>query len=210
MRHETEERWRDYSERNKSYIDHLFTGLYRSTVLCSLCRHSSVTYDPFVVLSLPIPTQTATVDACLKQFFSPEALQTYFCLGCKQESPTAHLNVEIAKAPEVLVIHLKRFQSMVVTNNFNLPVMRKIRGPIAYEKTLTLKTGPLSVKYSLKGIAVHWGVMEHGHYISVVEREGKWYYCNDRVISECEERVAMSQEAYMLFYERLKNHRKNK
>ena len=54
----------------------------------------------------------------------------------------------------------------------------------------------------LKGVVVHWGTLEHGHYVSVVERARQWYFCNDKVVSECGEKVVMAQEAYMLFYER--------
>jgi ubiquitin C-terminal hydrolase len=84
--------------------------------------------------------------------------------------------------------------------------MKKIRGHIEYPKELAFQQG--HAKYSLKGVVVHWGTLEHGHYVSVVQRrcpsEGsdKWYFCNDKVISECGEKVVMSQEAYMLFYER--------
>jgi ubiquitin C-terminal hydrolase len=42
--------------------------------------------------------------------------------------------------------------------------MKKIKGMIRYDKEIEI-TG---VRYSLKGVLVHWGVMEHGHYISVI------------------------------------------
>ena len=58
-------------------------------------------------------------------------------------------------------------------------------------------------EYKLKGIVVHWGSLEHGHYIAVVGRgDDKWYYCNDSKVSECEEKVGLKQEAYLLFYEK--------
>ena len=83
--------------------------------------------------------------------------------------------------------------------------MKKIRGHIEYPIELAFQGHS---KYNLKGVVVHWGTLEHGHYVSVVQRrcssEGsdKWYFCNDKVISECGEKVVLSQEAYMLFYER--------
>lgn len=121
--------------------------------------------------------------------------------------------------------------------------MKKIRGSISYPRRLEF--GP-NVHYRLRGIVVHWGSLEHGHYIAVVnkpnpgspldesvspivevamtqeiqkpvkkeidqksapiaekKRKSQWYYCNDKNISECDEKVALSQEAYLLFYERI-------
>lgn len=82
--------------------------------------------------------------------------------------------------------------------------MKKIRGHIEYPKELAFKG---RVRYNLKGVVVHWGTLEHGHYVSVVQRarpsEG-WYFCNDKVVSECGEKVVLAQEAYMLFYERVR------
>ncbi len=34
---ETKRKWKEYKERNNSFIDHNFTGLYRSTVTCERC-----------------------------------------------------------------------------------------------------------------------------------------------------------------------------
>ena len=43
---------------------------------------------------------------------------------------------------------------------------------------------------------MHWGTLEHGHYIAVVKKEidrkNKWFYCNDRNVGECEEKLALS------------------
>jgi ubiquitin C-terminal hydrolase len=109
-RRETEERWEEYKERNNSFIDHMLTGLYRSTVTCEKCRLRSVTYDPFMVISLPLPADQASLQACLDTFFAEEQLQNYFCIGCKRDSQNATLRVSIAQYPEVLAVHLKRFQ----------------------------------------------------------------------------------------------------
>lgn len=104
---ETRKRWLEYKERNNSFIDHLFTGLYRSTVTCERCSLCSVTYDPFMVISLPVVAPSLA--GCLDHFFTEERLSSYFCHGCKQDSQSATLRVGIAKHPELLVIHFKRF-----------------------------------------------------------------------------------------------------
>lgn len=85
----------------------MLTGLHRSTVTCERCSLNSVTYDPFMVISVPVAGTTLT--SCLSHFFAEERLQNYFCIGCKKDSQNATLKVSIAKHPEILVIHLKRF-----------------------------------------------------------------------------------------------------
>lgn len=41
--------------RNESVIVDLFHGQYKSTLVCAVCSKVSVTFDPFMTLSLPIP-----------------------------------------------------------------------------------------------------------------------------------------------------------
>ena len=72
-----------------------------------------MTYDPFIAISVPVimtRSQNSTLLDCLDLFFAEEKLQNYFCIGCKRDSQNATLKVGIAKHPEILAIHLKRFQ----------------------------------------------------------------------------------------------------
>ncbi|KAH9493068.1 hypothetical protein Btru_022698 [Bulinus truncatus] len=47
--------WNEYLAKNDSIVVNTFQGQFRSTVVCSECSHVSVTYEPFMYLSLPIP-----------------------------------------------------------------------------------------------------------------------------------------------------------
>jgi ubiquitin C-terminal hydrolase len=49
------EAWIKHLIRNESIIVDLFHGQYKSTLVCSKCQRVSVTFDPFMTLSLPIP-----------------------------------------------------------------------------------------------------------------------------------------------------------
>jgi len=51
----SEEAWVKHLIRNESIIADLFHGQYKSTLVCSICSRVSVTFDPFMTLSLPIP-----------------------------------------------------------------------------------------------------------------------------------------------------------
>ncbi|KAL8501040.1 hypothetical protein ACS0TY_020567 [Phlomoides rotata] len=61
-----DEYWRNHLARNDSIIVDVCQGQYRSTLICPDCRKVSVTFDPFMYLSLPLPstslrTMTLTV-----------------------------------------------------------------------------------------------------------------------------------------------------
>lgn len=51
-----EESWRRHLLRNDSVIVDLFAGLYKSTIVCPSCSLTSVTFDPFTDLTLPVPS----------------------------------------------------------------------------------------------------------------------------------------------------------
>lgn len=51
----SQESWNKHLLRNDSVIVDLFFGQYKSTLICSQCNRVSVTFDPFMTLSLPIP-----------------------------------------------------------------------------------------------------------------------------------------------------------
>jgi hypothetical protein len=47
--------WANHVKRNDSIIVDLFHGQYKSTLVCPDCKKISITFDPFNMLSLPIP-----------------------------------------------------------------------------------------------------------------------------------------------------------
>ncbi|GER41821.1 ubiquitin carboxyl-terminal hydrolase [Striga asiatica] len=61
-----DEYWNNHLSRNDSIIVDLCQGQYRSTLVCPVCKKLSITFDPFMYLSLPLPcsklrTMTLTV-----------------------------------------------------------------------------------------------------------------------------------------------------
>ncbi|XP_038683004.1 ubiquitin carboxyl-terminal hydrolase 8-like isoform X2 [Tripterygium wilfordii] len=51
--------WRYHLARNDSIIVDVCQGQYKSTLVCPVCKKVSVTFDPFMYLSLPLPSTTA-------------------------------------------------------------------------------------------------------------------------------------------------------
>eukprot|EP00826_Nyctotherus_ovalis_P051615 TRINITY_DN6456_c0_g1_i6.p1 TRINITY_DN6456_c0_g1~~TRINITY_DN6456_c0_g1_i6.p1 ORF type:complete len:1112 (+),score=393.75 TRINITY_DN6456_c0_g1_i6:120-3455(+) len=52
--------WYNFLARNRSIIVDLFYGQYKSILQCPLCYKYSITFDPFSVVSLPVPQDTKT------------------------------------------------------------------------------------------------------------------------------------------------------
>ncbi|CAA2980736.1 ubiquitin carboxyl-terminal hydrolase 8-like [Olea europaea subsp. europaea] len=53
-----DEYWRNHISRNDSIIVDLCQGQYRSSLACPVCKKLSITFDPFMYLSLPLPSTT--------------------------------------------------------------------------------------------------------------------------------------------------------
>ncbi|CAE6411565.1 unnamed protein product [Rhizoctonia solani] len=54
-----QETWAGHARRNDSIITDLFQGMYKSTLTCPDCGKTSVTFDPFLSLSLPLPASAS-------------------------------------------------------------------------------------------------------------------------------------------------------
>ena len=99
-----QEAWNYHLSRNNSIIVDLFHGMYKSRLMCPnrSCQHVSVTFDPFMYLSLPLsdgnsvassnrrPTPKSTVDLkdALAMFTSEEQLGSkdeWLCPKCKTQ-----------------------------------------------------------------------------------------------------------------------------
>lgn len=57
IREMAEQVWDITKRRDDSVIADLFTGMYKSTLVCPVCQKVSITFDPFTNLTLPLPMQ---------------------------------------------------------------------------------------------------------------------------------------------------------
>ena len=157
------------------------------------------------------PSPPLTLQHCLSLFTSDEHLDAsnlYRCPSCKC-CTKASKRLTIHRPPNVLVVHLKRFEHGGGGGGGGEKIMRMV----TYEKELDLRPymsekegGVGEVGYELYAVLVHQGsTMMSGHYYSYVKAaNGRWYQMNDEMVREADVREVLQQKAYMLFYSKKK------
>ena len=203
----------------KYIIDNIFTGKTCSSVICEKCNTVSNKFEDFYNLSLEVKNINNLYDS-LKKFIEPEKIEEFNCETCKKKV-TISKRTSLAKLPNVLFVHLKRFYM-----NYEKEGTEKINSKFEFPNTINLRDFCVEeiskikdqeqesdviypklddyYEYELKGINVHLGSAEGGHYISFidVERDGennepkikssiengiiksRWLKFNDSIVTE--------------------------
>ncbi len=52
---EAERYWEKYLSTNDTVVARTFQGLFKNTVVCSVCAYPSVSFEPFMYLAVPLP-----------------------------------------------------------------------------------------------------------------------------------------------------------
>ena len=150
---------------------------------------------------------------CLDKFSESEQLapeDTFYCSKCKQHlAPVKKL--DIWASPDVLIIHLKRFNYSRATylvqrekiSNFvdfplqDLDLTPYVKGPISSEAP------PV---YDLFAVSEHSGGLGGGHYTAKCLNfiDGQWYDFNDANVGPTSPESCLTERAYVLFYRRKK------
>ncbi|KAG0667095.1 ubiquitin-specific protease doa4 [Maudiozyma exigua] len=215
--------WERYLTTDFSVIVDLFQGQYASRLQCKVCQHTSTTYQPFSVLSVPIPNKkNCNLLDCFKDFTKCEDLETdeqWSCPHCKKKQPSTK-QLTITRLPRNLIIHLKRFDNRMNKNNnfINYPFTLDLTKfwpddfdgnlPPGVTDELPARGQVAPFNYKLYGVACHFGSLQGGHYTAYVDKgvKNRWYYFDDtsyRPIKNHTEPITAS--AYVLFYHRIYN-----
>jgi len=72
---EAEVSFQRYMSRNRSIVTDLFGGRFKSTLTYLRCGRQSITFDPFLMLSLPIPLAPVNAPASVASLIDPEAAE---------------------------------------------------------------------------------------------------------------------------------------
>ncbi|KAG5114533.1 hypothetical protein JHK82_037802 [Glycine max] len=150
------------------------------------------------------PQESVSLYKCLEAFLQEEPLgpeDMWYCPGCK-EHRQASKKLDLWRLPEILVIHLKRFQySRYLKNKLETYVDFPVDN-LDLSAYITHGNGE-SYNYTLYAVSNHYGSMGGGHYTAFVHRGGdQWYDFDDSHVYPIIKEKIKSSAAYVLFYRR--------
>ncbi|KDO21302.1 hypothetical protein SPRG_13194 [Saprolegnia parasitica CBS 223.65] len=149
--------------------------------------HVSARDEPFFALSVDVQHK-ASLAASLAAYVQGETLEgdnAYYC-EVAQAKVKALKRVCLQSLPKTLVVHLKRFE-------FDFDTMEKCKLNDMLEFPTSLDMHPFTsdgldgkageALYALRGVVVHSGTCDTGHYYSFL-RDAKdlWVECNDQTV----------------------------
>jgi ubiquitin carboxyl-terminal hydrolase 8 len=191
--------WQKFIKKEFSIIKNLFCGMTHLTITCNYCNNQVHNFDMFQVLQLSIQNNN-TLYECLDNFTNTETLDKdnmYICEFCGHKNK-ASKNTTIWKAPPILIIQLKRFES------YRGKITNLIEYPLELDISKYIDKLNSSNRYQLFAINNH--ISNHtrsGHYTSIVKNrlDNVWYeYDDSNVLHKVEETELVNKNAYMLFY----------
>ncbi|KAG0765019.1 hypothetical protein G6F33_006900 [Rhizopus arrhizus] len=93
--------WDYHRARNDSVIVDLFQGQFKSKLICSECKNVSVTFDPFMYLSLPLPIKKKIKTTVVYVPYDPTQRIQRMIVTLNKDASIAHLQKEVARMMSV-------------------------------------------------------------------------------------------------------------
>lgn len=146
-----------------------------------------------------------TLSECFEETSKSEVLSeenAWYCGRCK-ELRRATKTLEIWTAPDILVVHLKRFSSTSrLRDKIDVLVDAPVEG-LDLSKKVGLPEGK-SLIYDLFAVDNHYGGLGGGHYTAYAQNffDKQWYEYNDSSVSSANPAHVVTKAAYLLFYRR--------
>lgn len=137
-----DEYWRNHLARNDSIIVDVSQGQYRSTLVCPVCKKVSITFDPFMYLSLPLPSTTMRT----------MTLTVVSADGITQPSPCTITVPKNGKCEDLIQAlssscYLKDDETLLVAEIYNNRIIRYLEDPT--DSLSLIRDGDRLVAYRL-------------------------------------------------------------
>lgn len=155
--------------------------------------------------SIELAATPISVYNCLDEHFKTDYLDDYKCEKCENKNGN-HISRALVNLPNVLIISLKRFQTI---DNFGnrAKVYRRVTYPMILDISKYCASPIENGCYSLVGVNMHSGGVDGGHYTSMAFNEDldKWFLYNDSHVRALDTPAdALNHmNAYILFYKKL-------
>ena len=205
--------WYHYMATNQSPVTNSFDGLLRRSRTCPK-GHTATSYEIFRILTLHFEDENAkecTLEDMLRNLRKPEFLECR-CSACGgNDDKTFSQVTDVYILPKYLIITLGRFKGAAwgeqswwahkIKTRVIFPLDNLDMAPL-----FDIAVGQPAPKYNLVAISNHKGSSIHGgHYFSYVRswsNADHWVNLNDTTVKEQRLDALITNQAYMLFYER--------
>ncbi|NWW49635.1 UBP50 hydrolase, partial [Pedionomus torquatus] len=191
-----------------SIITQLFEGQLSYQVMCLECKTVTEKPERFTILSLPVPSKSAcSLEDCLKCFFQQDTLtwnNQIHCSLCGKKQD-AVVKAAITKAPQIIILHLKRFEWQ---DKHKRKLSTAIRYPLSnldlspYMAQWSHESDHRDVEYNLSAVVNHSGFLDDGHYTALCKHSitKNWYSFDDDHVTKIPNSSVQTDTAYLLFY----------
>lgn len=197
----------------RTWVHEIFEGTMATETRCLCCETVRTREESFLDLSVDIQ-QNSSISSCLRSFSKSEVLRgdcKYYCETCCSPQE-AERSMRIRRLPQVLALHLKRFNLQLTKLSYRVVFPAELR---LFNTTSDAEQSDRI--YDLFAIVVHVGSQPNsGHYITLANSYGVWILFDDddvQVVDESyisafygltDDQLAhthSSESAYILFYQ---------
>ena len=177
----------------KYLIKNLFIGKICNKNTCNSCNNTSYRFEEFKDITLKV-TDLKDIYESLDKYTSDENIDDYNCANCNQKV-TLKKSTWLSNLPNILFIHLNRLimgndqKQKKINSRFEFPMELNLKKycieNMTEETDDIYKKKDEYYKYELKGVNIHKGGSEGGHYLNIIKVDkDKWYYFNDSTVNE--------------------------
>ena len=159
---------------------------------------------------LMIKSKEITIYDCFEAFRTEEKLEkdnSWYCSNCKKNQE-AFKKLEIYRAPNILIVQLKRFdcktenlyQGLLKNKKNDSLVIFPIQN-LDISKYVVEENSRKDSLYDLCAISQHYGSLSSGHYTAFCKNGGEWYNFDDEKVSKIVNiNQIISKGAYILIF----------
>lgn len=165
-----------------------FTGQFKTTVECTECEYTSVTYNNFTTLNIDVYGKN--IIDCIVNFIKKEPVDGRCACGNTKLLKT----MTIHKLPRTLIVCINRFEYI------NGRVC-KIKIPLSINNKLRIQNNNIMHVYALSSVVYHIGsTANSGHYNVDIHKNNTWYAIDDDHVY-VKDAPSLSDDCYILIYD---------
>jgi ubiquitin carboxyl-terminal hydrolase 8 len=189
-----------YEKTNSSIIHRLFSSFIINNYINEETHaeeFNKIETNFTIELIIPNINENISIEQCIEYTFKTESMPDLWLDDKTNTRKKLKKNTKICYLPQILVLHLKRWDYTLRKNN-------KL---ITYQSNIdmypfTMYNNAESCNYELFGIINHQGSVMGGHYYAYIKNNNQWLMFNDMNVSKVSN--IMSSDNYCFFYRKIK------